>query len=169
MKLTEQWFVISDFHFGHENLCNLTLRPPNYNELIINGWNAVVGKHDSVLFLGDLSFVNKEKTIEYCNQLRGEKYMIRGNHDGASEKWYKDCGFTVIEPIYRRFKDKYDNYKTVIFTHEPVLDLPDNWYNIHGHLHGNEHRGEKPTDRHFDVSVDSVGYKPKRIYEVLKG
>jgi calcineurin-like phosphoesterase family protein len=167
MKLSEQWFVIADTHFGHDNLALMLYRPTNYNEVIIETWNSVVNKRDVVLFLGDISFVNKQKTIEYCKQLNGRKYLIRGNHDGASDRWYKDCGFEVTEPIYRRFKDKYDNYMTVIFTHEPVLDLPDGWYNIHGHLHGNGHRGEKPTDRHFDTSVDAMNYKPRRIYSIL--
>ena len=143
-------------------------RPDDYNELIIDGWNSVVGKQDLILMLGDLSFANKEKTIEYCDQLRGRKYMVRGNHDGNSISWYKDCGFTVVEPIYKRFKDKYDNYTTVLFTHIPVLDLPEKWYNIHGHLHGNNHRGEKPTNRHFDVSVEPLNYIPIKLGKILK-
>ena len=167
MKINKQWFLIADTHFGHSHLCDLTERPPEYNEMIIKGWNSVVNKKDIVLFLGDLSFVNKQKTIEYCKQLNGRKYMIRGNHDGAGDRWYQDCGFEVVEPIYKRFEDKYGNYIPVLFTHEPVLDLPQGWYNIHGHLHGNNHRGEKPTNRHFDVSIEAIDYKPKRIYEIL--
>lgn len=168
MKLTEQWFVVADTHFGHEKLCTLTERPENYNELIIEGWNSVVTKHDSVLFLGDLSFVNKAKTAGYCSKLKGRKWMIRGNHDSANVGWYADCGFTVVEPIFKRFKDKYDNWLSVLFTHEPVFPLPEGWINIHGHLHGNSHRGNVPDGiRHFDVGVDPLKYVPIRIYKVL--
>ncbi len=164
MKLTEHIFVISDLHFGHKNIVELSRRPENYNELIIEGWNSVVHKHDKVLILGDVSFVNKKKTKIYLDQLKGRKYLIRGNHDQAGEKWFKDVGFReVLEPIYKQF-----NHHSVLFTHEPVLELPKEWFNIHGHLHGNDHRGVKPTTRHYDMSVDAVGYKPIRIHEVLK-
>lgn len=169
MKLTEHIFVVSDLHFGHERICDLTGRPPEYNEMIIEGWNSVVHKHDKVLVLGDVTFVNKEKTKKYFDKLGGRKYLIRGNHDGHGEKWMKDVGFAeVLEPIYKRFKNKYDEYQTVLFTHEPVLDLPSDWYNIHGHLHDNDHRGKRPSTRHYDVSVDATEYTPMRIWEVLK-
>ena len=169
MKLSEQTFVVSDLHLGHEKICELTERPPEYNELIIEGWNSVVNKHDKVIVLGDVSFVNREKTRKYLEKMKGKKYLVRGNHDGATEKWFKDVGFVeILEPIYKRFKDKYENYQTVLFTHKPVLDLPEGWFNIHGHLHGDGHRGKKPTTRHYDVSVEALGYKPMRVYEVLK-
>jgi calcineurin-like phosphoesterase family protein len=169
MKITEHIHVISDLHFGHANIMELMGRPEGYNEMIIDGWNSVVNKHDKVLVLGDVTFVNKVKTKAYFDQLKGMKYLVRGNHDGHGERWFKDVGFIeIMDGQFKRFKNKYDEYQTVVFTHRPVLDLPDTWYNIHGHLHGNDHRGEHPSTRHFDVSVEPMNYKPMRIYEVLK-
>jgi len=168
MKLSEHWFVVSDFHFGHKMLVENDHRPQDYENLIVSGWNSVVNKHDNVLFLGDLTFINKEKTRNYCEQLSGRKWMVRGNHDSASDRWYRDCGFSIIEPIYKEFGKKDEEPYIVLFTHEPVVDLPEGWFNIHGHLHGNDHRGEKPTDRHFDVSVDAINYVPQRIYKVIE-
>jgi len=167
MKLTPQFFLTADTHFDHEKLVSFG-RPVDFNERIIANWNRVVGKNDSILHLGDLTMTNKEKTMSYCKQLRGKKYLIRGNHDGASDTWYEDCGFTVVEPIFKIFRDKYDNWNKYLLTHEPVMELPSGWFNIHGHLHGNSHRGAVPDgNQHFDVGVDCCDFTPIRLYEVM--
>ena len=43
-------FIISDLHFGHENLCrNLRGMSAEENDaLLIQRWNSVVNKHDKV-------------------------------------------------------------------------------------------------------------------------
>lgn len=169
MKLTPQFFLVADTHFDHEKLTTWG-RPENFSELIVENWNKVVGKKDSVLHLGDLSMCGKEKTIHYTKRLNGNKFLIRGNHDDNSETWYNDCGFTVIEPIFKIIKDKYDNWNKFLFTHEPVVPLQDSFFNIHGHLHGNMHRGNVPEGRgwqYFDVGVDCINYTPIRLYDVL--
>jgi len=168
MKLTPQFFIISDLHLGHANIIKYCNRPKENNQMIINNWNKVVGKRDMVLCLGDLSLTNKQKTIELCSKLKGNKFLIRGNHDGQSVSWYKDCGFTVVEPIYKMFKDKYDKRYHVLFTHEPVVELPKGWFNIHGHIHAGVHRDYDLTERHFNLSVEAIDYTPKRLYEILK-
>jgi len=169
MKLTPQFYIISDLHLGHANIQKYADRPENADELIIEGWNKVVGKNDSVLMLGDLSLCGKPKTISLCSQLRGKKYLIRGNHDGHSVGWYADCGFKVIEAIYKAFKDKYENRYHVLFTHEPVLDIKwnKNWFNIHGHVHRGVHRDHDLTERHFNACVEPLNYQPKPLYEIL--
>lgn len=167
MNLTPQFFIISDLHFGHANIIKYCGRPKDNDKFLIDNWNKVVSKKDKVLNLGDLSLTNKEKTIELCSQLKGEMFLILGNHDGHSVTWYKDCGARVIEPIYKVFKDKYDKRYNVLFTHEPVVDLPKNWFNIHGHIHGGVHRDYDLTDRHFNMSVEAIEYKPIPLYEIL--
>jgi len=167
MKLNPNIFVTADTHFGHDRLREIQGRPPGVDRLIVKQWNNLVSKHDTVLILGDLSFMNKEKTGVITNGLNGKKYLVRGNHDGQSEKWLTHCGIVTLEPIYKRFKDKYENYISVLFTHEPVLDLPEDWFNAHGHLHGNDHRGLAPTDRHYDVGLDAHHFQPIRLYNVL--
>jgi calcineurin-like phosphoesterase family protein len=172
MKLTPHFFVIADLHFGHQNLVNWGKRGEDHNERIIEEWNSVVGKQDSVLVLGDLTMCGKEQTMKFVKQLRGKKYLIRGNHDGNSDGWYRDCGFEVVEPIYKRMKDKYGEIYHVLYTHEPVSPLPylgmngQEWFNIHGHLHGDSHRGDIVTTAHYDVGYDVI-HTPKRIYEII--
>lgn len=168
MKLTQQFFITSDTHFDHEKLLMFG-RPDNFGELIVQNWNKVVGKHDFVLHLGDLSLCGKERTQYYTKRLNGTKFLIWGNHDSGSVTWYKDCGFTVVEPIFKRFSDKYDNYTNYLFTHEPVLDMQKGWFNIHGHMHGNMHRGTVPNGEfYYDAGVDANNFTPVKLYDIIQ-
>jgi calcineurin-like phosphoesterase family protein len=169
VKLKPNFFLTADTHFGHSKLLELQGRPRDVDEIIVIEWNKLISKKDSVLHLGDLALTNKMATKVLTDRLNGKKFLIRGNHDGHSETWFQDCGFTTVEPIFKRFKDKYENYISVLFTHEPVQDLPEDWFNIHGHLHGDDHRNIETTSRHFDVGVDVHNYKPIRLYDILKG
>ena len=44
-------------------------------------WNNKIKKDDIVFHLGDVSFAGTIKTREILEQLNGDKYLIRGNHD----------------------------------------------------------------------------------------
>lgn len=166
MKIRPSIFLISDTHFGHQKMIDLGYRKESHNEDIIRNWNSVVSKKDVVLLLGDLTMVNKEETMKFTKRLNGRKYLILGNHDDNSSKWYKDCGFEVIPPAMYFSHTKYDEAVKVMFTHEPVLPLPVDWINIHGHLHGDNHRNIGTSSSHYDVSYDRI-HIPKPLYEIL--
>jgi len=143
-------------------------RLDGFEEEIIAAWNSVVTKHDTVVHLGDLGLTNRDKLKGWCKRLKGKKFLILGNHDSQTDAFYADCGFTVIPDAHESFRDKYDHWHDFIFTHEPVFTLPDNWFNVHGHLHGNSHRGAIIDGyRHFDVGVDAIGYAPIRLSEIM--
>lgn len=167
MKIRPSLYLTSDTHFGHQKMIDWGHRDEHHNEAIIKAWNAVIGKNDAVLHLGDLTMTNKETTREWTAQLNGTKYLVRGNHDGNSDTWYKDLGFDTIPNCYKSFHDKYDHNYHVLFTHEPVLNLPQDWFNIHGHLHGDNHRNILTTDHHFDVGVDAHDFAPVKLSEIL--
>ena len=168
MKITPNILLTSDTHFGHSKLWETWKeREEGFEDLIVEAWNSVANKHDVVLHLGDLTFVGKPKTKEWTDKLQGRKYLIRGNHDSANDGWYRDCGFEVLPNLYQRFGQKDGSYMHVLFTHEPILNLPEGWYNIHGHLHGNNHRNIETTSHHFDVGVDACGLMPVRLFSVL--
>lgn len=124
-------FFTSDLHFGHKNLCN-SLRKMSKDEsdsIIINNWNRVVRKKDTVYILGDIT-MEKHKDIEkYLNQLHGIKIIIGGNHDDKRCcREYQKLGIPVMGVL---------EYKGFICTHIPVH--PTQIYgfkgNIHGHIH----------------------------------
>jgi len=168
MKIRPNIWLTSDFHFGHSKMWNhWKHREEGFEEDLIEAWNSVVGKKDIVLHLGDLTLANKEKTKDWTSKLKGKKYLILGNHDGHSVGWYADVGFTVIPDAYQVFRSWDENMK-VLFTHEPVIPLPVGWFNIHGHLHGDNHRGIKASNWHHDVGVDAIGFKPVKLVTIIE-
>lgn len=170
MKITPQTFLTADTHFGHSKIFETWgKRSPSFNEDLIKNWNSVVDKNDTIIHLGDLTMTNKEATAKWTSQLRGRKYLIWGNHDGSSTSWYSDLGFQTLPDLFYTFKDKYGVEYRILITHEPVFDLPEGYYNIHGHLHGDTHRPEHElaTDKHFDVGVDAHNLTPIRLSVVL--
>jgi len=169
MKINPNFFVISDLHLGHGKIVEFENRPPNHQELIVERWNKLVGKNDSVLCLGDLTFGSKEYTQKITSKLNGNKFLIRGNHDNRTDTWYRDIGFEPLECIYKVFKDKYETYTSVLFTHIPVVPLPKGWLNIHGHVHSNKRRGEFALSKgHCNVCCEVLDFYPIKIFELLK-
>ena len=53
-------WVISDTHWYHENIIKLCHRPflsaKEMNEKLIENWNSVVSRDDTVYHLGDVAF-----------------------------------------------------------------------------------------------------------------
>ena len=65
-----KYFVISDTHFGHENIIQYCNRPfKNVEEMdsaLIKNWNETVSNKDVVIRLGDFAFCSKERAEEIC-------------------------------------------------------------------------------------------------------
>lgn len=157
-------FIISDTHFGHaatfeqfKTAAGKPLRPfkslEEMHETFINNWNSVVTDGDLVLHLGDVAF-SGQAYDEIMPQLKGQKRLIRGNHDRFNEGRYRRF-FSRIEGCYLR-----DNY---CFTHVPIHPgSGSRWKgNIHGHLHANNvlKDGEKDPF-YFNASCEQINYTP---------
>lgn len=157
-------FMIADTHFGHKAIVKYEFRPfksvEEMDKTLIENWNATVSKNDRVRVLGDFSFYNAEKTKEIVGKLNGYKILIKGNHDRKkSNKWWYDVGFDeVYEYPYIWDKEK------LIFSHEPISI--GGYLNIHGHLHGGEHRGESGMYQ-ICVSLEQIDYKPQRLINII--
>lgn len=157
-------FLISDMHFGHENIIRYENRPFNnadeMDEAMICNWNNTVGASDEVFILGDVSFHNEEKTAGILNRLNGRKVLILGNHDrDRSAEWWKKTG---IDEVYQ-YPIIYDGF--FIFSHEPVYLNPNMPYaNIHGHLHHLKYA----DNQFFNVSVECIDYTPILFGEVRR-
>ena len=48
-----------------------------------------------------------------------------------------------------------------IFTHKPMVEVPDEKYNVHGHIHQKMTKG-----RRINLSVEQTDYKPVNIKEL---
>jgi calcineurin-like phosphoesterase family protein len=159
-------FVVSDTHFGHENI--LKFRDSNTNELIrnfsdihdmneymVDRWNKTVNDDDIVYHLGDVYF---GKGHEVLPRLKGRKRLLLGNHDhGKDQNLQKH--FQKIS-MWRMFPEY-----NCLLTHVPVHEsgLYKVQYNLHGHIHQNA----SPTDRHINCSVEVQDYMPKLITDLV--
>ena len=140
------------------------------NDTLMNNWNSVVKKDDIVYHLGDFALADDEELKELYSKLNGIIILIRGNHDGKSVKYYEEIGFKVLTnaPI------KLDEYK-LILSHTPVSDtkIPEGYINIHGHIHNKKLTDGYQTklysvDKHINVSVDAINFKPLSLEEIIK-
>ena len=75
-------FVISDTHFGHKNMALYRgfSSVEEHDDYIVEKWNSVVGKRDTVYLLGDVT-MEKATNYEILNKLNGVKKVVMGNHD----------------------------------------------------------------------------------------
>ena len=78
-------FYVSDHHFGHHNIITHCSRPfvsvEEMDEVMIAAWNSVVKPGDHVYVVGDFSLHSPERTAEIFGRLKGQKFLVVGNHD----------------------------------------------------------------------------------------
>ena len=155
-------FIISDTHFGHENIIKYCNRPfasvEEMDAAMIKNWNSTVSNNDVVLHLGDVALGNKDRAKEIISQLHGKKILIMGNHDNWSEEFYREAGFHTVS----RFPILYDGF--YLLSHAPlVLSETTPYFNFYGHVHNDNRYIENATSK--CVCVERTGYRPFLIYE----
>lgn len=142
---------ISDPHLGHGNINTKHDKrgfetTEEMDEYIIKQWNSSVNKNDEVYILGDLSFLDGEKTNEYLKRLNGKKYLIKGNHD---RRFLKDDNFNSKH--FEWVKESAiinDDGRKVILSHYPQPfyfgqyrtreDGSPQSYMLYGHIHNTQ-------------------------------
>lgn len=197
--LTLDTWLISDTHWGHGNIVKYANRPANHNELMIGNWRERVMPDDVVVHIGDVAMTSSKLGPLYrqIRDLPGQKYLLRGNHDTNTNKFYQDrLGFNVL-PFHRPSRGKNNFQGAVIYAtvHDcSGADCPGGctmarvalshvpcWYdhgewdvNIHGHIHNN---GYPPAIRdngfggrnYRNICVEQVGYSPQRLRDIVLG
>ena len=85
-------FAISDLHLSFQTDKPMDLfgeHWANYEQRIMDNWNAQVGDKDIGIIAGDISWAMKmedaREDFEFLKKLKGKKIIIRGNHD----YWWK--------------------------------------------------------------------------------
>lgn len=166
-------YVISDTHFHHSNIikyCNRPFKDINeMNETIINNWNSIVKKDDTIYHLGDFCLSNDDEIKNIFNKLNGNKILIRGNHDRKPVKFYENVGFKVLThaPIIL------GEYK-IMLSHVPLPDakIKEGYINLHGHIHNKKISDDYPKNytenKHVNLSVDVTNYKPVSLDKINK-
>jgi calcineurin-like phosphoesterase family protein len=168
----DDFFVTSDNHFGH-NMMAQTIRKFNsteaHDQFMVNQWNARVSPGQTVLALGDWSFLNVERTQRIMDQLNGTIFIVPGNHDDSRRlaKWFPERVLPEMTNV--RLTDPNNGEKlSFVACHYPLAawDGSDKGsLHLHGHLHsvGNEvsHHFCAPyqgAGNRFDVGIDNAGW-----------
>lgn len=154
-------WVTSDLHFNHNNIKNFSpIRDGNTSEdhdrIIIEKWNSVVNKKDSVYILGDVAF--NAAAIDKIILLKGNKILIGGNHDKNLNKYSHLNIFSTINGC-RILKGYW-------LTHIPIhpLELRGR-KNIHGHTHSVSIQDEN----YINVCVDITNGYPVLLQDIIDG
>lgn len=168
LTVTLNTWIISDTHFGHDNIIKYCDRPFNHDALIENSWRSMVKYDDDVLHLGDVAIWYTAKHLEWLKlvkNLPGQKYLLRGNHDRLSKTQWEKFGMTVISEFVHDFKGL-----KVLFSHyADDLGTSGPWdLNIHGHHHNHRPHRYNYNGRSFiNVSIEQMDYKPIRLKNIL--
>ena len=163
-------YLISDTHFNHKNIIKYENRPfadiAEMNACLIENWNRTVTDDDTVIHLGDVALGTESQLKEIIPQLKGHKILIRGNHDGKSHQFYKDCGF---ETIYPQLMLLVDNRK-IFISHRPENRPSDGGkYDLHffGHVHTKENYPNYCRNGAC-LCVERWGYRPVSLDALLE-
>lgn len=155
-------YFIADTHFSDETIIKYENRPfqsvSEMNSKIIHQWNTTVEKNDIVYILGDFGADKNEFSI--LNQLNGEKYLVKGNHDIYSNAYYRHAGFTEVYDMPVIFNEFW------ILSHKPLYvnnNMP--YANIFGHVH-NSPIFRTYNNQHYCVSVERIHYTPISMDEI---
>ena len=156
-------YIASDLHLGHANICNFRTQFSSVEEhdgTILENYNSLIRKQDTVIFLGDVAFT-KERLAD-VGKLAGNKILVCGNHDLERGIGMQDLVNTYSK-VYAFHKKK-----GFWLSHCPIH--PEELrgkFNIHGHVH--DKTLEDP--RYFNASMENINYTPinfKEIKEIMK-
>lgn len=180
--MARQTWVISDTHYGHAMLVERGFRPANFQERMLAGFMANFKPGDTVIHLGDwyVSAHGKEVALLHLKIIKslvenGSVVLVRGNHDEESLTKYSNLGWdAAVDGMTIETSGM-----TVKFSHKPApleyfvdaetrCPVPSWHFNIHGHLHGNDHREGINDGRHIEIAQELLNYHPVPLDTVLK-
>ncbi len=151
-------FFTSDLHLGHPKVIQYSERPfkdvKEMDEALINNWNSVVSNVDKIFVLGDFSFHKAQENEKILKRLKGQKFLIKGNHD--HKNLIPSKGFQWVSPL-ETVKVGDD---IVVLCHFPILSWDRMHYGswmLHGHCHGGLRLPRELINaKIMDVGVDSI-------------
>lgn len=148
-------YFAGDLHFGHIGITKFrpVYHEAEHRETIIENFNSVLGKRDSLWLMGDIAF-SDEMIDQVARITCAYKFLVLGNHDCKNiARW-----MTVVDNIYGITKQK-----GMWLSHAPIH--PEELrgkINVHGHVH----YATLDDPRYFNVSLENIGYKPISLKEI---
>ena len=163
------YWIITDTHFGHDKLWKEDIRIQGFEEMIINNISQTVEPEDNsiLIHLGDICIGNEVFWNEEFLKLKPtvKKFLVLGNHDNKSIKWYYDKGWDFV--CYS-FTIKMFGH-SILFSHRPIKN---NEYdiNVHGHCHSDHRKKECEhliNGKQYLVALENSEYKPLNLESVV--
>lgn len=131
-------FYFADPHFGHEAIRRICHRPfasvEEMDEALIRNWNERVTDRDTVYILGDFWYKGKTPAVEILRQLKGQKFLIRGNHD----EWLDEeaVRYLIGQADLHHIVDPACGGHEIWLCHYPLVTWPGKRsLMVHGHVH----------------------------------
>ena len=161
----ERIWVWSDLHLGDQTAHRIWNRPEAsaraLSERMLQEWERSVGAHDLMLCLGDVAHPFLLTDMEATARIRaapGRRVLVVGNHDVHRRRMLVRAGF---DDMY--VAAVHAGEPRLVFSHPPLPSIPGGGINVHGHLH----RRSAPSPRHWNVSVERLGYRPVRLDRLI--
>ena len=160
-------YVVSDLHFGDPKMlryCRKEFKSlSEMNETILERWNGVIGKSDSVFFLGDMTGDAGRRPIDYwLSMLNGRITFLRGNHDTVPAKKTTVLNRPIMVDCHGM---------KVMLSHYPYRPTVWDGWIIHGHVHNSEPSLYPRISRQrktANVSAEMVNYTPVLLADLLE-
>ena len=154
-------FVIADCHFGAQDVIRVFKRPfatvREMDRVMTENWNRAVGPDDTVISVGDFTWDKKDRE-RLLAELKGNKILIRGNHDCGGP----EAGSDHVVLVYRD--------QMLYLIHNPD-HVPGDWkgWTIHGHHHGRmpDYPFIDGRQKTINVACELVNYTPVDLHRVL--
>ena len=135
-------YYISDLHLFHKASIEFDNRPykdiETMHDYIRTKWNNKITNGDTVYILGDMSLRGqKENLISFVSTLKGQKVLVKGNHDDVSDYRYQQLFDEIVN--YKEIHDSVNgqNYDLVL-CHYPIFswkNMGRGWIHLYGHTH----------------------------------
>ena len=169
-------FFTSDTHFGHANIIRFCNRPfqnvEEMNEVLIENWNKVVSKDDTVFHLGDFAFGGSSVWNSIIPRLNGHINLIIGNHDRKNlRQGYMSYFDMVVPQLQIEIEDN-----SIYLNHYPFLCYGGSYrgvWQLFGHVHSRPQADGLDISRlrvllptQYDVGVDNNNFTPISYREV---
>lgn len=149
------WFT-ADTHFGHERTLELSKRPfrtvEEMDNVMIENWNLVVGKEDTVYHLGDFG------DYKVKERLNGNIRLILGNYERSD----LDKEIITLNELLKMFEGVYTkidiakiNNQFYQMVHEPLRGTNDK-FKLFGHIH----KLQMVKRNALNVGVDCHNFTP---------
>jgi calcineurin-like phosphoesterase family protein len=138
--------------------------------VLIENWNAVVAKDDTVYLVGDFSFCSARSVKPVLKVLNGAKHLIMRNHD---KTWMKNVRAEEFFASVSSLLEIDDGDTHITLCHYPMLSwnrVAHGAIHIHGHIHNNTQGasfGILENMSAYNAGVDVNGFKPVTLEQLI--